>query len=354
MHPGFWTGDVDRHPNPRALMRLSEHTAVPINRSFLTGLSAYEGYLWNTYYPKGPVSWILPVGRYGRRRLNHGQQFCRICLAEDLEPYFRRRWRLAFNVACESHGIHLDDACRVCGAPVEFHTGDFGNRLLDFECPITLCPNCGSDLRIDHVPDLLASAELVTFQAMLNKALYDGWHESLPGAWSYSFLAFDGLRYFVRLLCSHSRGGRLRSTMQKEDGRLLFDVAPQATGPVFEELRLGDRAEIINWCRTLLAAWPSEFIRHCREARVASSYIRRYGIAMPYWLNSVVQWHLYDLDYKPSDDEKEAAATWLTDHGHTVSTNAVRRLLGVSHTTRSQAVADKSLRWNPRGPSFHL
>lgn len=53
---------------------------------------------------------------------------------------------------------------------------------------------------------------------MLGKTLRDGWNERFPGAHNYSFLAFDGLRLLVRLLCSGSHGDRLRSLMQSDDG----------------------------------------------------------------------------------------------------------------------------------------
>lgn len=315
------------------------------------GLSAYAGYLWEEYHPRGLLPWVMPIGRRGRRRTDHGQQFCRRCLAEDQEPYFRRRWRLAFDVVCERHGIYLDDACRNCGAPIEFHTSDFGKRLLDLECPIVRCPKCGGDLRTgEDESDRVAPPELVEFHSMLGTALLEGWSATLPGAENYSFLTFDGLRHLVRLLCSRSRGGRLRTLMQAQDGRLPLGASTSRPRPVFEELRVGDRAEILGWCHDLLWEWPAEFVRRCRKARVASSYVRQYGIVTPYWLDSVVRWELFDRDYAPGEREKAAVAAWLARHGLPVTANAIRRWLGVSHTDRHRIVGTSGLtRWNPRG-----
>lgn len=351
--PGFWTGDVDRHLNHELLHLLSDGAGVPAERLTSVGLSAYAGYLWDEYRPTGSLPWVMPIGRHGRRRTSHGQQFCRRCLAEDHEPYFRRRWRLALYVVCERHRIYLDDACRSCGAPVEFHANDYGKRLLDLECPITKCPECGQDHRFgEDDSDLIAPTELAEFQATIGKALLEGWSEALPGAKSYSFLAFDGLRLLVRLLCSRSHGERLRTLMQADGGWLPLSATTSRARPVFEELRIGERAEILNWCHEFLGQWPDKFVWRCHKARVASSYIRRYGAVTRYWLDTVIQWQLYDGDYAPCEQEKAAVATWLARQGVPVTENAIRRWLGVSHTDwRRPEVTSSLSRWNPRGAS---
>lgn len=353
LKPGFWAADVDRDPDWSALGRLSEGTAVPVARLVLMGLSAYEGFLWEAYRPRGPMVWVTPIGRLGRRRKGHGQQFCRRCLAEDSEPYFRRRWRLAFNVACERHGIFLDDSCRRCAAPVEFHAGDFGCRLLPFECPIVRCRACGGDFRAElSCLDHPAPNDLVEFQTKLNAVLREGCSPDLPGAEGYSFLFFDGLRYMVRLLTSRSRAARLRHRMLARNGYLGLDVSTGRPGPLFEELRVGDRAETLLYCRDLLEAWPGEFVSLCREARVSSSYILRYDATAPYWLSSEIAWYLDDRDYAPTATEKEAVAAFLIRRGLPVSANAVRRCLGVAHNPgRGYQKSARSARWNARGPS---
>jgi TniQ len=353
MSPGFWTDDVDRDPGRRALRILAAGTAVPFNRLAAMGLSAYDGYLWECYYPRGPLPWVMPIGRDGRRRRDHGQQFCRRCLAEDEQPYFRRQWRLAFNVLCERHAIMLDDACRQCGAPVEFHVGDFGKRLLNFECPIARCGTCGADLRLAVADDHKAPAALLQFQAALDAMLRDGWSPALPGGGSYSFLAFGGLRYMVRLLCSRGRSGRLRALMLAREEDLPLDVPAPRPGPLFEELRIGDRAHILACCVEFLRSWPDEFVRLCREAQVSSTYILRYNVSTPYWLETVIGEHLYDRDYWPTAEEWAAVTAWLTKARLPASANAVRRWLGLSHAQLLHGGQPAQPgRWNRRGPGF--
>lgn len=350
MQPGFWTDDVDRDPDPVALRQLADKTAVPLDRLAQMGLSSYEAHLWDAYHRSGSLPWVMPIGRYGRRRFGHGQQFCRRCLAEDAEPYFRRRWRLAFNTICDSHGVFLDDACRRCGAPVEFHAGDFGKRLLSLESPITRCATCGTDFREGRASDRPAPKDLTYFQSILNDALHDGYSKTLIGAASYSFLAFDGLRYLARLLCSRSRGGRLRSLIQAACSELPLDVSAHKSGPVFEELRVGDRAKVMGWCQQLLEDWPVTLSAFCRQARVSSSYILRYDVSAPYWLQSAVYWNLFDRDYAPTEAEKTAATNWLQRQGLPVNANSVRRWLGVSHSLYNTGETAPRKRWNPRGP----
>lgn len=353
MHSNFWTGDVDRHPNREALHRLSDGVSVPMERLYQTGLSGYEGRLWASFRQAGALPWVMPIGRYGRRRLGYGQQFCRRCLAVDEQPYFRRRWRLAFNVVCERHRCFLHDCCPHCRAPIEFHAGDFGRWMLDEICTITRCQRCRIDLREGSEDDAPTPSErLIEFQSVLNDALHSGCSRSLPGGEIYSFLAFEGLRVLARLFCSRSRGRRLRDQMLCNEGRLPLGPSVFRPRAVFEELRVGDRRDVLEWCVDVLQSWPEDFVSLCREVRLSSSYILRYGIDIPYWLYAPVTSHLNDRDYAPSDEEKSAVAAWLSRAGLPVTTNAIRRWLGVAHTHNfgPENSIPVRKRWNSRGP----
>lgn len=324
-----------------------------MERLYQTGLSEYEGRLWSTFRKSGALPWVMPIGRYGRRRFGYGQQFCRRCLVEDEQPYFRRRWRLSFNVVCERHHCYLCDCCPCCHAPVEFHAGDFGCWMLDEMCPITRCPRCRIDFREGSDGGAMAPSErLVVFQRTLNDALCSGYSRSLPGGGSYSFLAFEGLRVLVRLLCSRGRGRRLRDQIQINESCLPLGPSAFRPGPVFEELRIGDRRDVLEWCVDVLCNWPKDFVSLCRKARLSSSYILRYGIDIPYWLYAPVTWHLNDRDYAPNDEERSAVAAWLSRAGQPVTTNAIRRWLGVAHTHNFGPEDSTHMwkRWNSRGP----
>ncbi|WP_245505401.1 TniQ family protein [Rhizobium sp. BK068] len=57
---------------------------------------------------------LLPLRSSGRRDSSTWLQFCSPCLAEKAQPYFRRRWRLATQVACATHRCGLRDRCPSC------------------------------------------------------------------------------------------------------------------------------------------------------------------------------------------------------------------------------------------------
>lgn len=350
MHGGYLTGDIDRQPQLRALNLLSAGTAVSFERAASTGLNRYEGILWPRYHV-GPIAWILSLGRQGRRHRLHGQQYCRRCLADDAVPYFRRRWRLACSVACSRHGIYLQDACPGCGAPVEYHAGDFGQRLLPATCQIVHCSQCGSDFRVSGVVgDLEVSERLLQWEETLSQLLRDGCARGLPGAADYSFLFFAGQRTLVQMLSSNSRPSRLRARAMADCGYLPFPAREFGRKTLFEETRLGDRALVLSFALRLLSDWPSRFVDACRRARLSSSYVTRYRLGDetdPFWLASIVRQYLFDRDYAPSDDEQVAAANYLRRRGAPVSRNAINRTLGVSSVGKKGP--QRTQRWNPRG-----
>lgn len=348
--PSYWTKDIDRLPTNQVLVRLCAGTAVSFDRAWCTGLAAFEGNLWDRYNPVGHMDWLTPIGKCGRRRKLHGQQYCRRCLETDSRPYFRRYWRLAFNVACERHQIMLDDACRVCGSPVEFHVGDFGKRLLDFECQITHCATCGSDFRQRYPSsDRLISASLIDFQTSLNELLRAGYSQNFPGASVYSHMFFKGFRHLVGLLCSSGRFKRVRDRILLERGMLGFEVGDDNQKLCFECLRVSDRAFLLDMASTLIKNWPDEFVEVCKLSRVSSSYIIRYPNDLPYWLNSVISLNLDDRDYAPCIQERRSVEAYLINHGVDPNRNTVNRWLGVSSVdTTESGLRQKRARWNPR------
>lgn len=351
LHAGCWTGDIDRQPNVRALACLCDGTAVPLERAQAIGLASYEGRLWERYQSRGPMPWLTPIGRHGRRHEMHGQQYCRQCLESDATPYFRRRWRLAFNVTCEHHGSFLEDECPRCHAPVEFHTGDFGRKLLEFECPITRCGVCGSDFREWHPgADRHAPSYLLDFQGALTKVLDQGHNDCLPGANLYSHLFFEGLQHLVQLMCSRGRFHRVREWLLSRSGQLNLEIDLERRWHKFEALRVGDRALILSLLYQLIQDWPHAFVEACRTSRVSSSYILIYGHDLPFWLSSEVEWYLDDRDYAPAAEERMAVECFLDKHGLSVNRNTVNWWLGVSSVSALLRRQPTRERWNPRGP----
>lgn len=73
--------------------------------------------------------WVLSARQ--RNTMFSWLQFCPRCLAEDVEPYFRRYWRVVAMTCCLRHGCVLIDACPICHQPIG-------------RTPSTECRNCPS------------------------------------------------------------------------------------------------------------------------------------------------------------------------------------------------------------------
>jgi hypothetical protein len=87
-----------------------------------------------------PRRLLLPLRNSGHRTDSTWLQFCSRCLAEDAQPYFRRRWRLATQVSCAKHSCRLRDRCPSCHSCIAV----FSQAEL---VPQHYCARCGYDLR---------------------------------------------------------------------------------------------------------------------------------------------------------------------------------------------------------------
>lgn len=101
-HGVVWTRDADRSLSSDALLQLALRMDVPPQIALGTSLMEYEGRCVGKRVTRGVAPGILALGVYHRTRRRHGQQFCPTCIAEDEEPYYRKRSFLSilFVTAC--------------------------------------------------------------------------------------------------------------------------------------------------------------------------------------------------------------------------------------------------------------
>ncbi|MFV0889650.1 TniQ family protein [Metapseudomonas otitidis] len=349
--PQLLTHDLDRTRDEELLRRLVKRVGCTYEQAAATGLWSYENSLWFSPPPPiGPVDWLMPLGRssHDRRRISsYSTQMCTACLASDPIPYFRRYWRLALAVVCPVHSVYLRDCCPWCNGPIEFHTGDFGCRLLPTADPLMHCGKCGQDWCHESWDEIPAPEELLTFQRQICHLLASGWSNDLPGAKVYSQLFFIGLKRLIQRLNERGRCRRLREYLALRNQEFLLDDLSAAVYR-FEYLRVGDRARLLGQAWELLVDWPHRFTEIARASRVSSSYINHYQLQMPYWLHETLRAVLFDQDYSPSKQERMAAKNYLLHHGGTGSNDEVNGLLGVASVNHK---AFKRERWNPRGPN---
>lgn len=169
----IWNRDIDKSADAEILQVLSSKTGTALERVRMTTLASYEGVLYEKHNRFGPTAWIMPVGVFHRTRKQYGLQYCPRCLSEDRDPYFRRRWRLAFIVMCNEHNLLLCDRCPSCQAPVNFHRNELGNHKKYVTTSLTHCYVCAFDLRQSPIVDKNLNPITPTeikFTAMLLKA----------------------------------------------------------------------------------------------------------------------------------------------------------------------------------------
>jgi len=346
LHAGFWTTDVDRTKNQHLFYKLCEHINVPLAVASQTSLLAYTGRLWEQY-STGPLAFINSIGKFGRKRINFGQQYCRLCLIDDAEPYFRRAWRLSFNVSCALHGVYLRDCCPTCKGPVVFHTGDFGKVLIPEECQITVCQHCQSDFRSAPFDDEIPIPnEIKQMQSWLHDSLQNGFG-SIDGMREYpALLIFSGVRKLLSTYTSGTRTSRVTSGIRESYGVLDLH-SDSIQHALFETLRIGDRAWALLSGYRLLENWPKAFVKSFTDNRISSSYLNNYRRELPYWLWKEMKWHLNDEDYAPSFEEVESVKRYLSAAEVSFSQSDINLLLGTSAISSRKKTTRK--RWNPRG-----
>jgi len=341
----IWNRDLDKSADAEILQSLSKRTGTPYERVWTTTLASYEGVLYERYNRLGPAAWIMPVGVYHRTRRRFGLQYCPCCLAEDREPYYRRKWRLAFMTVCERHGMPLRDRCPQCGAAVNFHRGEMGDHRKFAVVSLTLCSTCGYDLRepVSSMPTIDASlppaapAE-VEFTRGLLRAVDSGIVRISESVTTYSVLYFAALRHLMTILAM----GDKRVEMLRQEVSTLYGVEafspPPRPRPDVQEMDVAARRQLLGYARCLLEGWPGRFIELSRKHKLWSSvWLRHMGPgpkgrepAAPFWFWSVVHDFLYRARYRPSNDEVWEAINYLKRKGEVPNRLKLSRLLGVA------------------------
>lgn len=232
----LWTRDIDRVAPQWLLDQLGEHTGTTAECTRLTTLKAYEGHLYPIFRESFVLKWILPLLLFQTTHKGFGLQFCPRCLMEDPEPYYRKRWRVAFYTWCSRHNTMLHDRCPKCGAPVVFQRRELGQFGRIDGGAITLCHACDFNLSSSPV-------RIVTF---LNEAI--GQESSLAIRYledsntvsdRFNPEYFDVLHQLCRLMVTRYRNLWLREFVSQRLG--MREPLFSAKAPTFEMRPIEER-----------------------------------------------------------------------------------------------------------------
>jgi TniQ len=237
----LWNRDIDRLAPDWLLQALSDRTGTPIEEIFQSTLRSYEGWLYPKIRTSGTLQWITALKLHHRKFEGHGIQFCPQCLTEDNEPYFRKRWRVAFNTICVKHNCMLHDRCQNCGTGIAFHRVDVGHKEYSGGPSLTACHCCGFDLKSSKTQQVHAyTLEIKKWLLKLSISAFEGDKKS---ARMYVD-SIDIMRKFAMLLTSKYETIGLYSFICKQ-----LDIAVDqlsAERESFEARPLNERHRLIQ------------------------------------------------------------------------------------------------------------
>lgn len=278
-----WNRDIDRSAPKWLLKAMSEHTGVNYWDAYHATLTTYRTILYPNRRRSGQLRWILPVRTYAMNRKGYGQQFCPLCLAEDLIPYFRKTWRVALFTFCPKHQVILRDACPSCGVPVVFHRNDFGVEQGNTK-PIFTCYACGFDFRA-------ATTTAAIFPSKEIRGLFCEMlvflQTPIVRMERFDLGFFAVLHQFCRIMGSHQNAGSLQSFVANRLGMELKEIELGRTS--IERRRIAERHDLLLCALWLLAA-PTERIREAWETRAV-----RYNLMLkdvdesPKWFSQLAE-----------------------------------------------------------------
>ncbi|ABA87385.1 hypothetical protein Pcar_0123 [Syntrophotalea carbinolica DSM 2380] len=326
----IWTRDIDKSADREILEVLARKTATPPRRVFAATLRKYEGRVYERLIANSNSPWIMPIGVYHRKRRRFGLQFCPKCLAEDKDPYFRCRWRLAFVTVCEKHRCLLQDRCSQCGEPICFH------RTPPDAETIILCPQCGFDLStIKEQSDGTLTAQASILNLLLRIAT-TGW-VLIPGQGPvYSHLYFAVLRQIIKVLARKKAWEATNLLLRQLSISVRFSDSIKYQHDV-ELMGLHDRLALVELAWHLLNVWPNNFIQFCRQHQIWSSeLLRDMRLGIPFWYWRMVNESLYHPSYGPTDKEILEASKYLRKKGMLLSKRKVSKVLGVREVCRKR------------------
>jgi transposase-like protein len=325
------TSDIDRYPDHAVIQALARTTGTKGERVRAGTLQKYWGVLHVTRTQKGPLPWLLPLVGLNRSNKQHGgMQACSKCLAEDLEPYYRLSWRLAFVTACPVHRVRLLDRCPGCLGPIEYVRNASQLKPLEF-ASLTVCAKCRFDLKKANKRYYLTRVTLkeIAFQEQLVAGLEDKWINLEPNSSVYAHIFFEGLHRILSVLYARRDAVMLRNNLCKQchipASKALVSQKPM---PAFYKYGTVDRGHLMRMAACLLLDWPRAFITFCSRNCLGSFRWFKGPRYVPYWLWKVVHDHLDESEYLMSKEEFLSAVEYIRGLGLKLTKQNVSSYIG--------------------------
>lgn len=324
----IWTRNIDNSVDDEIINTLSDYTATPYNRIYNMTLKSFQGNIFEKHIQNGNTKWVLPLGRYHRINKMPGQQFCQLCLKEDIIPYYRRSWRLGFITSCSKHKTILQNTCSQCGSPINFH------RIPTESDSLIVCSECKSKFIESTYVSSKASSKLSQFQRIIQTTMENGWID-IPGTGPvYSHLFFDVLHQILKILSTGKIANTIRSIVCSEANLPFFEVDFDSKLRMIERLDTLTRANLLTLAAWLVADWPDRFVWIFKNNKVYQSPLLKDFNNAPFWYWYVVHYKLNGATYSPTDLEIIAAKQFLRSSGRPFTKTELAKVLGASDPFR--------------------
>lgn len=217
----------------------------------------------STFTSDSASHWFYSNGREGVI----GIQYCPLCLSSDVQPYFRKQWRMTWATVCPIHERSLETKCHKCNDVAFYSVGINGLQRQH----IAQCRSCGADLR--NAP----TVQPANFSAA--KQTQDDWIgfcrsrvvKSGGVTWDLPS-AMKFIQKMVFQLLSPSGGGaEARQTIQEKFG-LTLTGSPLST---FVNSSTEYRADLYRLLTHLMSDWPLNYRSVLIAANVSDALIIR-------------------------------------------------------------------------------
>lgn len=279
-----WNRDIDRGAPPWLIEILCRNTATPAEAVRGTTLRAYEGEIYTAFHDSYVLPWVLTLQIRRFSRLGFGMQFCPRCLAEDAEPYYRKRWRIAFCTWCSIHDVMLHDRCPSCQAPVIFHRRELGHPKEIDGGSLAQCHACAFDLRQASAtaPQFYEPSARVAFEQAV------GWLEGRSVWMGPERVDYFGvLHHLCRTMLAAYRAVHLR---QYACGRVGIEDLPfKQRTRVLEQRSVVERHHLVQLAFWFLADPRNRLTAAWQDGAVTYSALLRDFDDRPKWYDEIVE-----------------------------------------------------------------
>ena len=233
-----WNIDMDRHLSQSRINQLSNITSLDKMqiRNMTLEPTIEKIFSEHKLNPKKAWLFVVPTGSRGGRKIN-GTHFCKDCL-KDRNPYIKKQWRLAWNVACPIHKTLLIHRCPKCNEAFSPHLINYKN------IEIFKCTHCGFDLTKSD--SISVCDEVINFQEKLNDIAL-GYCKSID----YPIMEKNISELFktIRILFSFFRytsfSVKHKNIFNKFGIDKSINISNYSNGTTFEAMSVEDRLQLL-------------------------------------------------------------------------------------------------------------